>query len=167
MVVVLAMMACGGETEPPAKPVASAAPAPAPAPAPKPAPPPPPDVAAMSPEEAKAALMTHGERVYKTGGNGGIACMTCHMENGKGMPPAFPPLVGQKDHMGDCGTHAKIVINGMSGKLLVDGVEYNGVMTPQGAMLSDFEIAAVLTYERHSWGNDFGVCMPSDVKAAR
>ncbi len=117
-------------------------------------------------EEKHAFLMELGEKVYKTG-DGGIACMTCHGAEGKGTPGAFPPLVGQKDHMGDCAKHAGIVINGMQGELVVDGVTYNGVMTPQGAMLNDVQIAAVISYERHSWGNDFGYCMPESVAAAR
>ena len=33
--------------------------------------------------------------------------------------------------------------------------------------LSDFEIAAIATYERNSWGNADGVVLPEDVKAAR
>jgi len=122
--------------------------------------------AKMSDDEKKAYLMELGEKVYMTG-EGGIACMTCHGAEGKGTPGAFPPLVGQKDHMGDCKTHAGIVINGMTGEIEVDGVKYNGVMTPQGAMLDDMKIAAVITYERLSWGNDYGACMPADVKAAR
>lgn len=169
----LLLAACGGSETP--------APAPAPAPAekaeaPKPAPEPKEDpvkklndeYAALTDDAAKHDwLMKAGENVYKTGGNGGIACMTCHMENGEGTKGAFPPLKGQKDHMGDCVKHAGIVINGMTGEIEVDGVKYNSVMTPQGTMLSDIEIAAVMTYERHSWGNDFGDCSPEDVAKAR
>lgn len=122
---------------------------------------------ALADDEAKHAyLMELGEKVYKTG-EGGIACMTCHGAEGKGTPGAFPPLVAQKDHMGDCAKHAGIVINGLQGELVVDGVTYNGVMTPQGAMLDDVKIAAVISYERQSWGNDYGFCTPDDVKAAR
>ena len=33
--------------------------------------------------------------------------------------------------------------------------------------LYDIEIAAVITYERNSWGNDYGDCTPEDVKGAR
>ena len=68
--------------------------------------------------------------------------------DGKGTPPAFPPLVGQKDMMGDCVNHAAIVIYGLQGEIVVDGQTYNGVMTPQGDMLDDLQIAAVATYER-------------------
>lgn len=163
------MVACGGEAEAP-KHEAPAAPAPAPAPPPPPAPEPEPapavDLASLSPEEQKAHLMKLGEEVYKTGG-GGIACMTCHQENGEGVAGAFPPLVGQKDHMGDCVKHAGIVIRGLNGEIVVNGVTYNGVMTPQGDLLNDEKIAAVITYERLSWGNDFGLCMPADVAQAR
>lgn len=164
------LAACGGGE--PAKP-----PAPAPAPAPPPAPEPPPapvdagpskdtDISAMSEDEQKAFLMKLGEKVYVSG-DGGLACQTCHGADGKGTPGAFPPLVGQKDHMGDCKKHAGIVINGMQGELVVDGVTYNGVMTPQGQMLNDLQIAAVISYERQSWGNDYGFCKPADVAAAR
>ena len=125
------------------------------------------DLTTLSPEEQKAKLMEIGEKVYKTGGKKGLACNTCHQDNGKGVPGAFPPLAGQKDHMGDCAKHAGIVINGLQGEIEVDGVTYNGVMTPQGDLLTDLEIAAVITYERFSWGNDFGVCMPEQVAAAR
>ena len=48
----------------------------------------------------------------------------------------------------------------------MQGVAYNGAMPPQGA-LSDYDIAAVATYERHSWGNNDGIVLPDDVKAVR
>ncbi len=124
------------------------------------------DFGAMSEDDQHAYLMELGEKVYLTG-DGGLACTTCHQANGQGIANAFPPLVGQRDHMGDCETHAGIVLNGMSGELVVDGITYNGVMTPQKDMLSDLQIAAVVTYERNSWGNDYGDCSPSDVSAAR
>jgi cytochrome c oxidase subunit 2 len=33
--------------------------------------------------------------------------------------------------------------------------------------LNDADLAAVITYERNSWGNSAGMVQPSDVKAAR
>lgn len=174
----LLLAACGGGQQQEA-PRQTPAPAPAPAPtqeAPAAAPAAPaeeappaqaePDFASMSEEDQQAFLMKLGEQVYRTG-EGGVACITCHMENGQGVPGAFPPLVGQKEHMGDCVNHAKIVIEGMSGELVVDGVTYNGVMTPQGDLLNDLQIAAVISYERQSWGNDYGFCSPEDVAKAR
>ncbi len=121
----------------------------------------------MSPEEQKAALMKLGETVYTTGGKKGLACVTCHQANGEGLPGAFPSLVGQKDHMGDCAKHAALILDGLSGEITVNDVVFNGVMTPQRDLLTDLEIAAVMTYERSSWGNDYGLCLPEQVAAVR
>lgn len=157
--------ACGGSDPQPApKPAA-----PAPKPEVKPEPPPEPKkpakpFAEMSDEEKHTYLMEKGKDVYL---NSSLACTTCHGAEGKGTKGVFPPLVGAKDHMGDCVNHAAIVIYGMEGEIEVDGTKYNGVMTPQGAMLDDDQIAAVITYERNSWGNDYGDCTPADVAKAR
>mgnify|MGYP002852433056 CR=1 FL=1 len=165
MIALLGLAACGGsEPQPAPKPAApkpEAKPAPEVKPEPKePAKP----FAEMTDEEKHAYLMKTGEEVYL---KSTLACTTCHGPEGKGTAGAFPPLVGTKDHMGDCVNHAAIVIYGMQGEIEVDGVKYNGNMTPQGAMLDDNQIAAVITYERNSWGNDFGDCTPDDVKKAR
>lgn len=124
-----------------------------------------PDFATLSPDDAKAWLMKKGEEVYKTGGSSGVACLTCHQENGQGVPGAFPPLVGSGEFMGDCKKHAGIVLNGLSGEITVGGTTYNGVMPP--VALSDVEVAAVITYERSSWGNDYGACLPADVAGVK
>ena len=162
------LVACGGKPaeqaappapEPAAAPV-EAAPAPAPAAEAKP------DLAAMSEDERKAWLMKRGEVVYTQGGPGGIACITCHGPEGKGTPPAFPPLAGQKGLMGDCAQHAGIVVHGLNMPITVDGVQYAGAMPAQGTM-TDEDIAAVISYERMSFGNDFGPCLPADVAKAR
>ena len=167
--ILIVLAACGG-SEPAAAPEPTPAPEVAPAPAPEPEPEkvdPMEEFTALADDEARHAyLMDLGKRVYEKG-EGGIACQTCHQADGKGTPGAFPPLVGQKDHMGDCQKHAGMVINGLNGELVVDGVTYNGVMTPQGELLDDLKIAAVLTYERNSWGNDFGGCSPEEVAKAR
>ena len=124
------------------------------------------DLSAMSDEERQGFLMELGEKVYLTG-DGGIACTTCHQANGEGVPGAFPPLVGQKEHMGDCVNHAGLIIRGLSGEIVVNDVTYNSVMTPQGELLDDMRIAAVISYVRNSWGNAYGFCSPDDVAKAR
>lgn len=148
-----------------------AAPEPAPAPADEPAPAPEPAKevkgwADMGTDEEKTAwLMERGADVYENGGSG-VACKTCHQQNGEGLAGTFPPLKGQKEHMGDCATHGKLIIEGMSGELTVDGTVYNSVMPPQ-ASLPDEELAAVISYVRNSWGNDYGICTPEEMKALR
>ncbi len=167
IVALSALSACGGgEPAKPAEPVKPAEPAapvePAKVEAPKEELP---DFATLSADDAKAWLMKKGEEVYKTGGTSGVACLTCHQENGQGVPGAFPPLVGSAEHMGDCQKHAGIVLNGLSGEIVVAGTTYNGVMPPVN--LTDAEVAAVITYERLSWGNDYGPCLPADVAGAK
>jgi mono/diheme cytochrome c family protein len=103
----------------------------------------------------KASLMAKGEEVYQT------SCVACHGATGAGIPGAFPPLAGAGDAMGDAVTHATIIKKGLMGEIVVLGTTYNGVMPPQA--LSDYEIAAVATFERNSWGNDHGIVTPDDV----
>jgi cytochrome c oxidase subunit 2 len=43
----------------------------------------------------------------------------------------------------------------------------NTAMAAFGKQLSDTEIAAVITYERNSWGNKAGEVQPAEVKARR
>ena len=94
-------------------------------------------------------LYSKGEAAYNT------KCAACHKPDGSGLPPAFPPLRGSKVATGPIEEHLKMVING------------KGTMPPW-AMLSDLEIAAIVTYERNAWGNATGdVVQPSAVKAAR
>ena len=108
----------------------------------------------------QASLMANGEKVYNQ------VCAACHQANGQGTPGTFPPLAGAGEFYGDPKHHAGIIIKGLSGEITVLGAKYNGVMPPQGS-LSDYDIASVATYERNSWGNNDGVVLPADVKAAR
>jgi len=43
----------------------------------------------------------------------------------------------------------------------------NPAMAAVGKQLSDLDLAAVITYERNSWGNTASVVQPADVAAAR
>ncbi len=125
--------------------------------------PPAPDISKLPPDEAKAKLMEHGAEVYKS-------CGACHQKEGQGVPGAFPPLAGAGAFYGDAVRHAQIVAFGLSGEIQVNGVTYNSAMPAQhdskGGTLTTYDIAAVATYERHSWGNNDGVVMPADVEAA-
>ncbi len=117
------------------------------------------DLAKLSPVDAKAALISHGETLY------GQNCVVCHQKNGAGIPGAFPPLAGS-DYIDDPATHASVIVHGLNGKIMVNGTEYNGAMQPFGN-LSDVDIAAIATYERNAWGNDLGVVTTEQVAAAR
>jgi len=95
-------------------------------------------------------LVARGEKVYAAN------CVACHQANGKGTPPAFPPLDGSKVATGPKAGHMDIVLNGKPNTAMQSFKQ-----------LSDTEIAAVITYERNSWGNKAGEVQPAEVKARR
>ncbi|MCG3200173.1 MAG: hypothetical protein NFCOHLIN_00015 [Gammaproteobacteria bacterium] len=101
------------------------------------------------------------ERLPKQGLDAGKAaylanCAACHQPEGTGLAGAFPPLAGsdflQKNTPEKI---AEFVLKGFSGKLVVNGVEYNNVM-PAMSHLSDDDIAGIITYVFNSWGNPGG-----------
>lgn len=104
-------------------------------------------------------LMATGKTVYDKN------CAVCHQVSGAGLPPAFPALTASKI--------ATTPIFGSDGKYLPDShldrvLNGKGVMPAWKALLSDAEIAAVITYERNGLGNSVGdVVQPAQVKAAR
>jgi len=106
------------------------------------------------------SLMNKGEEVY------GADSQTCHQANGKGVEGLYPPLDGSGGYYGDAENHANIIVNGLNGEIQVQGVTYSGAMAPHG-FLSDYEIAAVATYERNSWSNEDGMVTPEQVAAVR
>jgi cytochrome c oxidase subunit 2 len=106
-------------------------------------------------------LMAEGKKVYDT------RCASCHQPNGEGIPGAFPPIAGAEQVTGSAEEHAKIVLHGMNGAITVKGQSYNGVMPAWKDVLNDREIAAVLTYERNSWGNKAGLVTPDEVAKLR
>ncbi len=107
------------------------------------------ELAAAAPAAvSKAELMKNGEKVYNTN------CAACHQVTGKGMPPSFPSIAGGKVANGPAAEHIKQVLKGKN-------------LMPAFAQLSDADLAAAITYERLSWGNQGSVVQPAAVAAAR
>ena len=79
-------------------------------------------------------------------------CSVCHQANGEGLPNVFPPLARSDFLMVDKQRAIGIVLNGLSGKVTVNGNTFNSVMPPM-SQLNDDEIANILTFITHSWGN--------------
>ena len=83
-----------------------------------------------------------------------LYCSACHGADGKGATGgAFPPLAGSPWVADDAARSIKLILHGMTGPVEVLGKTYNLEMQPQGAVLPDDSIAAILTYVRSSWGN--------------
>lgn len=87
-------------------------------------------------------------------GQGGFQsnCSSCHGAAGQG--DAGPALVGN-DLLADTRDIVRTVIHGYS------------YMPPFGDVLNDDQVAAILTYIRNSWGNDFGIVTPEQSAAER
>lgn len=92
------------------------------------------------------AYMSKGEALYS--GN----CASCHGgdANGTGV---IPPLAGS-EWVNDNDTHLlAIAVNGLSGEIEVKGKKYSGQMPVIAASWSDYELAALSTFVKNSFGN--------------
>jgi cytochrome c oxidase subunit 2 len=96
-------------------------------------------------------LKQRGEKVYAAN------CVACHQANGKGVPGAFPALDGSPVVNGPKAAQIDIVLNGKGG------------MPPWKGVLSDTDVAAVITYTRNNWSNKAqeNIVQPAEVLAAR
>ena len=106
-----------------------------------------------------------GAEIYNREGH----CITCHQPDGKGLPEAqFPPIADSKWITGSEERLIKLTLHGLQGPIEVNGKKYPGdvPMTPF-KMLSDEEIAAVLTFVRNTFGNKAPVVKPGTVKRIR
>jgi mono/diheme cytochrome c family protein len=109
-------------------------------------------------QPAWAAL---GEQVF------GNKCAACHQLTGLGLPGVFPPLKGSAVvTASDPTEHIRTVLRGLSGKS-IGGVAYATPMPAFADQLTDEEVAAVLSHERTSWGNQASPVKPEDVVARR
>ncbi len=96
-------------------------------------------------------LKSAGEKLYAAN------CAACHQPTGKGVPPAFPALDGSKIATGPKAGHMALVLKGKTGTAMASF-----------AQLADADLAAIITYERNSWGNKTGdAIQPAEIAAAR
>ncbi|BDS10328.1 c-type cytochrome [Aureispira anguillae] len=79
-------------------------------------------------------------------------CENCHMEDGSGLEALYPPLAGA-DMLENMGVGAACIIkNGLKGKIIVNGVEFETGMEPIKG-LSNVEITNIVNYIHNAWGN--------------
>jgi len=113
------------------------------------------DIPAKSFEEQ----MKFGKQIY------GQTCIACHQAEGQGIPNAFPPLAKSDYLNADVDRAIEAVLFGLSGEITVNGEKYNSIMTAQ--MISQEEVANVMTYVYNSWGNNKTVVTPEMVKKVK
>ena len=91
--------------------------------------------------------IANGEEIYND------FCIQCHLDTGEGVSGVFPPLAKSDFLVNNIEISIRGLKYGMSGPIVVNGEEYDGVMGDQG--LGDDEIADVLNYILNSWGNQY------------
>ena len=113
-----------------------------------------------TPDEFQPVL-ARGARLY------GQHCVDCHGADGRGAPPAYPALT---DHASVSSTTAvnaiRLVLNGGFPPSTTGNPRPYG-MPPFGTTLSDEDIAAVVSYVRHRWGQQATLVSVNEVRRAR
>jgi mono/diheme cytochrome c family protein len=116
----------------------------------------PPKTAALGTE-----ALAHGQALYLDN------CTGCHNPDGRGVPKVFPPLTGSAAIQTDNpGTVIHVVLAGS--KMAAPSSLPTGLSMPGfGWKLDDREIADVLNYTRHAWGNRAPLVDAETVAAVR
>lgn len=107
--------------------------------------------------------MAKGEAIFEK------TCAACHQRDGLGKEGVSPPLVGSDWVLAPGGQRlVRIVLNGLSGPVTVQGRVWNLPMPPWRANLDDDAIAVVLNYVRSGLGtNKAAAIKPELVGTAR
>ena len=96
-------------------------------------------------------------------------CSKCHRKNGKGIKRIYPPLENS-DYIKNNTTEELLrgMIFGRSGKIVVIGASYNGVMTTEiDNSLTNYDIALILTFVLQNLNQIDKIVSPKDVESAR
>ena len=112
-------------------------------------------------EEEEFDPMQVGSRIYTR------LCQSCHQQDGSGVEGAFPPLDGSDWVIGDPQRPVNIVLHGFEGEIARNGVTYNALMPGFSRLVSDEDVAAVVTYIRNSFGNEAPEVAPEEVAEIR
>jgi mono/diheme cytochrome c family protein len=107
----------------------------------------PPPASTVLPNAESSLLISLGKTVYDKN------CASCHGAQGEGKPPHWPPLANnQSIEMQSAVNPIRMVLNGG----YPPGTKGNPMpygMPPFAGLLSDNEVAAVVSYIRTAWGN--------------
>jgi mono/diheme cytochrome c family protein len=107
------------------------------------------------------AVMELGRKIYSQ------QCAVCHKDDGKGYPPAYPPLANnQSIEMATPVNPIRMVLNGGYPPGTKRNPRPHG-MPPFAQLLNDEEVAAVVTYIRVAWGNSGTPVTPAQANQMR
>jgi len=111
-----------------------------------------------SPDPDAAAVLGRGARLYEH------HCLSCHGASGEGKPQAYPQLAGRRALA--TGNAVRMVLDGGYAPSTA-GNPWPYGMPPFGGVLSDADVAAVLSHVRSSWGNQGALVLPQEVARLR
>jgi mono/diheme cytochrome c family protein len=106
------------------------------------------------------ASISRGKTVYAK------YCLTCHQVDGSGVTNLNPPLIQNQWTLGSKTVLIQQILKGSSGKVEIDGDTFTNTMPPL-KVLTDQQIADVLTYVRNSFGNKASAVSVTEVKTLR
>jgi mono/diheme cytochrome c family protein len=94
--------------------------------------------AAAATARDEGQLFAAGKEIY------GTLCAVCHQPDGRGRDKIAPALVGSRFALGPPAIVVRIMLHGKRGPA--------NVMPALGSLMTDEQLAAVLTYIRREWG---------------
>jgi mono/diheme cytochrome c family protein len=110
---------------------------------------------------ARGEQLALGETVY------GQHCADCHGKQGQGAPGAYPALAGNRAVTQAVAANPVLAVLGGGFAPATAGNPQPYGMPPYRTLLTDTEIAAVVSYLRQSWGNRASPVLPQDVQRLR
>ena len=106
-------------------------------------------------------IIAHGKTLYAR------HCADCHGAEGRGLAPAYPALAGNRAvTMNNPVNAVRMVLNGGFAPGTAGNPRPYG-MPPYSHLMSDAEVAAVVTYLRAAWGNGAPMVSASEVNRYR
>ncbi len=123
-----------------------------------------PDATGKPPPETKVldtVALARGEALYIDN------CTACHMPDGRGVVKVFPPLTGSSAIQADnAGTVIHVVLAGA--RMAAPASKPTGLAMPGfGWKMDNHQIADVVNYIRHAWGNRASLVDADAVAAVR
>ena len=120
--------------------------------------------ASTTPSTTPAVVLNDGRSLFTRN------CAMCHQAEGQGLAGVFPPLA-KSDFLHEISTtrradFVQLILRGKTGKMVVNGQEFNGVMTPVSG-LDDAQLATLMSWVANTWGNKAPAYTEDEVKKYR
>jgi mono/diheme cytochrome c family protein len=115
----------------------------------------------VAPAAQGAAPLTAEEQKWHTAGREVYSnlCVACHQSDGQGREGLAPSLVESPLANAPAGAVIRLVLHGKEGSV--------GLMPGLGAVLTDEQVSAALTFIRREWGHTASPISPAQVKEVR